>query len=1024
MSLADGALLPRLSPVTVCRHIQHAAFALFAGAALILPAAGAGFVVDTAGREETRVFFNAVYSASEDVPMGFTGDVLTGNAGTTSAAYRDAVLLRVNWFRAMAGLPANVVFSATNNAKCQQAALMMSANDQLSHTPPANWIYYTADGATAASSSDLYLGRHGADAITGYIEDPGANNAELGHRRWVLYPQTQTMGTGDVPAQNPHFAANALWVFDANLNGTRPAVRDEFVAWPPPGYVPYQLVFPRWSFSYPGADFSSATVTLTRNSQTVANTLEPITNGYGENTVAWIPADQPVNDPHGLPAPAQDVATTVQINGVKIGGQPRNFTYTVRMFDPAKSGADTVLADISGTDVVSQNTAADFTCAAVPNATGYDWEVSTAAAFSAIEGAENGLANVTAKTSGSYSVISDLHATGAKGFHLACPDFTRQSLELNQVLVPSSASHLQWKSRLGWAGTGQTARVQISVDEGLSWADVFSQTGANTSGEAAFTSRSYSLADFAGRAIRVRFLFDYTQSLDAYTDTDDGVGWHLDDISVTSADELVSPVKTHVDASTAFTFPATTEGTRVLRARAVVYDIYPSEWAPVKRVAIGGTPATLNVSLSPSNGGSVTNGFLGSTMHTAGEQLAVKATPSAGFFFTGWTGGLTSAQPTLAFTMPGSLTLTANFIPTPWPAARGIYRGLVAAAPGSNMEAGLLTVTLNANGTFTGSIVIAGRISAFTGKFDATGNALFGRGNAAQFAVPHTSLTLAFQAAATASPVTAINATLSVTGGAQTLFTAERSLYSSLPNPPAPFVKVPDALLGAYTMRLSASVPAGANQPRGDGLARMIVSKNGGVTLIGALSDGKMITIGAALRGDGTWPVFQLLYSGKGSLSGNVALADLPKSDASATLRWFRPAVAGRFPSGWPAGLDVDLSGSHYKRPVATSPGAPLPRLLAALDVSAGAATVNADDATLNATWPAVVATSGRITPAPSSTDQSLRGTVALSTGMWSGTFKRGQTTISYSGVVLQKEAIFAGFYLKPDDGGRIRLVP
>ena len=43
----------------------------------------------------------------------------------------------------------------------------------------------------------------------------------------------------------------------------RPA-RDGFVAWPPPGFVPYQTVYPRWSFVLRGADFTNATVTMQR----------------------------------------------------------------------------------------------------------------------------------------------------------------------------------------------------------------------------------------------------------------------------------------------------------------------------------------------------------------------------------------------------------------------------------------------------------------------------------------------------------------------------------------------------------------------------------------------------------------------------------------------------------------------------------------------------------------------------------------------------------------------------------------
>src|SRR6185312_8522029 len=120
----------------------------------------------------------------------------------------------------------------------------------------------TSAGASAAANSNLALGSFGPDSITGYINDFGANNTEAGHRRWLLYPQTQTMGTGDIPAGNGFTNANATWVLDGNYGTARPATRDGFVAWPPPGYVPYPVVFARWSFAYPNADFSTATVAV------------------------------------------------------------------------------------------------------------------------------------------------------------------------------------------------------------------------------------------------------------------------------------------------------------------------------------------------------------------------------------------------------------------------------------------------------------------------------------------------------------------------------------------------------------------------------------------------------------------------------------------------------------------------------------------------------------------------------------------------------------------------------------------
>jgi len=198
------------------------------------------------------------------------------------------------------------------------------------------WTCYTADGAEAAGDSNLALGVSGWDAITGYIMDPGAGNSAAGHRRWILYPQTQIMGTGDVPAVSGFLAANGLNVFDANLFGPRPSTREEYVAWPPPGYVPYQVVFARWSFAYDQADFTAATVSMKSNGMNIAVSPEQVQTGFGENTLVWIPMG--LNDRDPWPQPAGDTTYTVTIGNVLIGGIPRSFTYDVIVFDPATAG--------------------------------------------------------------------------------------------------------------------------------------------------------------------------------------------------------------------------------------------------------------------------------------------------------------------------------------------------------------------------------------------------------------------------------------------------------------------------------------------------------------------------------------------------------------------------------------------------------------------------------------------------------------------------------------------------------------
>ena len=192
--------------------------------------------IDNSDRSDVADAFDAVYRAAQGIAANWTGNVGTCTAGTTSQDYIDATLLRVNYYRAMVGLPGNVVFDSTFNQKCSEAALMMIANSDLSHNPPPTWTCYTAEGAEAAGKSNIAIGRAGPESIDLYILDSGPGNTAVGHRRWILYPPQQTMGTGSSTAVNGFFnGSNALWVL-ASM-GTRPAT-PEWVAWPPAGYVP------------------------------------------------------------------------------------------------------------------------------------------------------------------------------------------------------------------------------------------------------------------------------------------------------------------------------------------------------------------------------------------------------------------------------------------------------------------------------------------------------------------------------------------------------------------------------------------------------------------------------------------------------------------------------------------------------------------------------------------------------------------------------------------------------------------
>ncbi len=328
----------------------------------VSPGSRAALTVDPSNRSAVADFFNSVYVPALAVPAGWTGSVATCVPGVTSAAYIAATINMVNFYRAMARLPADVENDPALDAKAQQAALMMAAQVDLSHTPPPGWACFTADGAEAALKSNLALGAAGATAVTLYGADEGV--AGLGHRRWIVFPPLASVGTGSTDTggtavRNHRSRANALWV--VGTGGPRPATPEQ-VAWPPTGFVPFQVVYPSWSFAVNTAaavDFSTATVTMTQGNAAVPLTMEPIVSGFGDETISWQPTLPP------LQAGMADATFTVTVTNVTVGGAARTFTYDVTVFDPATGspgpppappGAPLVLNPVTVTNWVAEFT--------------------------------------------------------------------------------------------------------------------------------------------------------------------------------------------------------------------------------------------------------------------------------------------------------------------------------------------------------------------------------------------------------------------------------------------------------------------------------------------------------------------------------------------------------------------------------------------------------------------------------------------------------------------------------------------
>jgi hypothetical protein len=595
--LAAQPPAPAPEQVQWLRTRGHPANTLHAEVVVQAPSA---LSVDLTTRAQARAFFNAIYTASDGIPSGWTGNLsgtpgvsASGTAGDTSAAFKAAVQLRINWFRAMAGVPADIAFDTVNDcAPDQQAALMMAANDTLSHNPPMGWLLYTQSGATAAGNSNISLGTEGPVAITGYISDPFSNNAAAGHRRWLLYPQTQSMGSGDVDAVNGFRSANATWILDANYGGARPATRDNFVAWPPPGYVPYEVVFPRWSFSYPNADFASgpATVTMTSGGVSVPVALEVLGNpGAGENTLVW---DYNGLNPNTVttpaPEPSSDIAYNVSVNNVVINGVARNFSYTVTLFDPAVAAPGDTPPTVNGPAQNTVGESSSFSVSGIPSfANGFEYRTVTGLApASTTYGADGGsLEGVIATTTGSYNPIDTTESfAGGASYHLAQPDPTTQTLTLPGYYFVSGASPtLNFESWYGFGTSHQTAHVQISTDDGNSWNDIYALSGNDSLNlvESGFGAHSISLSAFAGLVFQVRFAYTFDESTGSYDNaTTRENGWNIDSISLAGVDSATAGTPSAFSAGNTFAFVPAAAGSFGLQARAVMFGAYPLPWGP------------------------------------------------------------------------------------------------------------------------------------------------------------------------------------------------------------------------------------------------------------------------------------------------------------------------------------------------------------------------------------------------------------------------------------------------------------
>ncbi len=312
-------------------------------------AQAAPITIDTSDQQAVTDAYLNTYLPALAVPVDWNGDIATCTAGEPSAAAKQAMLDTINFVRAMAGLDPVTEDVAISQTYTQQAALMMEANGEMSHSRPSTWDCWSAQGGQnfpTGNGGEIIAQAGDASAIPMYLLDDGASNKTMGHRASVLAPWTSQVGIGSTTNYN---AIHVLG--DSSL----PPVASSY-SWPTKGYFPSQLLAQsatRWSYYPQCGDASGATVTVTKNGEAIPVTTYPVQYRLAQTDgVGW---DMPTP---GTPAAGTTDTYQVKVTGIADTGgcATTSDSYTVDVYQVSQVTIDSV--DLASDNLASSSTIA------------------------------------------------------------------------------------------------------------------------------------------------------------------------------------------------------------------------------------------------------------------------------------------------------------------------------------------------------------------------------------------------------------------------------------------------------------------------------------------------------------------------------------------------------------------------------------------------------------------------------------------------------------------------------------------
>lgn len=217
---------------------------------------------------------------------------------------------------------------------------------------------------------------------------------------------------------------------------------------------------------------------------------------------------------------------------------------------------------------------------------------------------------------------------------------------------------------------------------------------------------------------------------------------------------------------------------------------------------------------------------------------------------------------------------------------------------------GRVDLTVAATGSFTGRLTMPAAVLPFSGVLAGAR----GSSPTATVAVPHSAFVLTFSIDEDFGLVDA-----SVSNGSKTI------LGSGFGQAVASTTK----RTGPYNIALQADLASTPGFPEGYGIGQFTLAATGASTAAGKLADGTAYTVATFTGTDGSIPVYQALYAGKGSVTGLIKVNENSASNyvnnsVTGTLTWFKSAVAGSrsYAAGIPL-MNLFTDGGRYIPPVA-----------------------------------------------------------------------------------------------------------